>query len=347
MGPTIKDIAKEVGVSHSTVSRALNGDPRISAATRQKVLEAAERLGYQPNLSGRGLAHGKVFSIGLVIPDILEPFFARVVNGVSQVAYRAGFNLILYLTHADRRMEMAALQQIGHGRVDGMIIMARKVGRQSVLALRRHKVPIVLLIETMPEAGFDGVRVNNEGGAMQAVNHLLGLGHKRIACITGPRHASDARERLRGYRQAIRAAGVDPDAEGLIFKGNFTEQSGAEAVDRMIQLPPDRRPTAIVAMNDATALGAMNRLARHGIVVPDEMAVVGFDDMPFARFVHPGLTTVRQPIEELGKAAADLLIARIRGEVKEYREVVLNTQLIVRESCGSGRARSHPSEKEC
>jgi LacI family transcriptional regulator len=115
----------------------------------------------------------------------------------------------------------------------------------------------------------------------------------------------------------------------------------------MIQLPPDRRPTAIVAMNDATALGAMNRLARHGIVVPDEMAVVGFDDMPFARFVHPGLTTVRQPIEELGKAAADLLIARIRGEVKEYREVVLNTQLIVRESCGSGRARSHPSEKEC
>lgn len=339
MGTTIKDIARALGISHSTVSRALNGDPRISAETRRRVAEAARRLGYQPNLSGRGLAQGKVFSVGLVIPDVAEPFFGRVVSGVSQVTYPAGFNLVLYLTYADRQRELAALEQIGHGRVDGMIVMARKAGKQAILGLRRHGVPIVLLIETVRDSGFDAVRADNEGGALQAVRHLLALGHRRIAVITGPGHAADARERLRGYRRAMLEAGVDPDQEGLVYAGDFTEERGARAVDKMLRLSPERRPTAVFALNDAAALGAMNRLARHGLRVPEDVAVVGFDDMPFARYVHPGLTTVRQPIEELGRAAAELLLGRIRGEATEPREVVLGTELVVRESCGAGQGR--------
>ena len=219
--PTIKDIAKAVGVAHSTVSRALNGDPRISQATREKVLRVARELNYQPNVSARGLVRRQVLSIGLVVPDVSEPFYGRIVEGVDRVTYDAGFNLVLYITHADREREIAALEQIRQGRVDGLILMIRKAKSELVIEMKREGVPLVLLLQEIPGSGIDSVRVDNVGGALKAVRHLIDAGHRRIAFITGPSHAPDARERRRGYRMALEQAGISsqspPDRSGRLL----------------------------------------------------------------------------------------------------------------------------------
>lgn len=338
---TIKDIARAVGVAHSTVSRALNGDPRISKATREKVLQAARELNYRPNLPARALARGRVLSIGLVVPDVSEPFYGRIVAGVDRVTFDAGFNLVLYITHADRQRELAALEQIRHGRVDGMILMIRKARAQAVVELKEQGVPLVLLLQKIRGSGIDSVRIDNVGGAAEAVRHLIDGGHRRIALISGPSHAPDARERIKGYRAALDQAGI-PYREELVVRGDFSFASGFRAVDALLRGPASQWPTAIFAANDHMAMGAIKRLAERGIAVPRDIAVVGFDDIAPAAYFQPSLTTVRQPIDESGRKAAELLIARIQGAVQEPREIVLKTELVVRESCGAGQARERP-----
>lgn len=330
---TIKDIAKAIGVAHSTVSRALNGDPRISAATREKVLRAAQELNYRPNLSAKGLARRRVLSVGLVVPDVSEPFYGRIVAGVDRVTYDAGFNLVLYLTHADRERELAALEQIRQGRVDGLILMIRKAKAEAVIEMQREGVPLVLLLQEIPGSGIGSVRVDNAGGAIKAVRHLAAGGHRRIAMIVGPSHAPDSRERRRGYRQALKEEGIPFEPE-MIARGDYSFKSGYRAVDKLMSLPASRRPTAIFAANDHMAMGAIKRLTEIGVSVPGDVAVIGFDDIAPAAYYRPALTTVRQPIEESARRAAELLIGRIQGTVSELPEVELGTELVVRESCG-------------
>ncbi|HEX6971868.1 MAG TPA: LacI family DNA-binding transcriptional regulator [Limnochordia bacterium] len=332
--PTIKDIARAVGVAHSTVSRALNGDSRISLATRQRVLRAAAELGYSPNLSARGLVRGQVLSIGLVIPEVVEAFFGRIVHGADQVTFDEGFNLVLYVTHADVRREMAALEQVGKGRVDGMILMIRKLKEEAIRNAARAGVPLVMLMRSLQDAAVDTVRVENEDGAYRAVQHLTQLGHRRIAFISGYHHAQDSRERLRGYRRALRDAGI-PFRRALVMRGDFRESGGSAAAERLLSLPPAERPTAIFAANDRMALGVMDRLARSGVRVPDEVSVIGFDDIEQASYARPALTTVRQPVEEVGRAAARRLIDRIRGRECQERDIVLQTELVIRASCAA------------
>lgn len=330
---TIKDIAKAIGVAHSTVSRALNGDPRISEATREKVLRAARELNYHPNLSAKGLVRRQVLSIGLVIPDVTEPFYGRIVEGVDRVTYEAGFNLVLYITHADREREIAALEQIRQGRVDGLILMIRKAKAEAVIGMEGKGVPLVLLLQRIPGSGIDSVRVDNEGGASRAVCHLIEGGHRRIAMISGPSHAPDARERRRGYQRALKIKGISCDRE-LVVSGDYTFASGYRAVDKLMSVPVRQRPTAIFAANDHMAMGAIKRLTERGVGVPGDVAVVGFDDIAPSAYYRPSLTTVRQPIEESARQAAELLIGRIRDAVHEPRDIILGTELVVRESCG-------------
>lgn len=332
---TIKDVAKAVGVAHSTVSRALNGDPRISHETRERVLRAARELNYQPNVSARGLVRRKVLSIGLVVPDVTEPFYGRIVEGVDRATYEAGFNLVLYLTHADRRREIAALEQIRQGRVDGLILMIRKAKAEAVIEMKQQGVPLVLLLQQIRGSGIDSVRVDNAEGALAAVRHLIAGGHRRIALVSGPAQAPDAQERHRGYKTALEQAGIAYDAQ-LVVRGDFSFASGARAAEKLLHLPERQRPTAIFAANDHMAMGAIKYLAEHGIAVPQQMAVVGFDDLAPAAYFSPSLTTVRQPVEESGRQAAELLIGRIQGAVRESREIILKTELVVRESCGLG-----------
>lgn len=343
--PTIKDIAKYVGVAHSTVSRALNGDPRITAATREKVLAAAKRLGYRPNLSARALVKRRVLSIGLMIPEVTEPFYGRIVEGADQVTYTEGFNLILYLTHADPHREMAAFDQIKKGRVDGVILMIRQAKASAAFDILRAGVPVVLLLQQIPDAPIDHVRIDNILGARKAVEHLLNLGHKRIGFITGPQDALDAEERLIGYRQALEQTQL-PFESALVFSGDFTPSSGERAVEQIMQFEPAMRPTAIFAANDQMAMGAIKALGERGIRIPQDMAVIGFDDIEPASYFRPALTTVRQPIEEAARTAASMLVERINQSdsdretsslPEQGRVAVLDTELIVRESCGFRR----------
>lgn len=333
MATTIKDIARAIGVSHSTVSRALNGDSRISPETRWKVLRAAEEVGYRPNLSARGLARRQVLSIGLVIPHVSDAFYGRIVHGVDQVSFESGFNLVLYITHADRRREMAALDQIAQRRVDGLILIVRKVEAEAIIRLRHQQVPLVLLMHRIRGAEIDNVRVDNVDGAFKAVTHLVQLGHQRIAFIGGPSDAPDNRERHKGYRLALSEAGMPVDP-ALTFKGDFTEASGRAAASAMLKLPQGERPTAIFAGNDRMAIGAIEALLAQGIQVPEDVAVVGFDDIVPASYVRPALTTVRQRTDEMGAVSTRLLIDRLRGDVGGCREILLKTELIIRQSCG-------------
>src|SRR5690606_8054661 len=205
---------------------------------------AAQELNYRPNLSAKGLARRRVLSVGLVLPDVSEPFYGRIVAGVDRVTYDAGFNLVLYLTHADRERELAALEQIRQGRVDGLILMIRKAKAEAVIEMQREGVPLVLLLQEIPGSGIGSVRVDNAGGAIKAVRHLAAGGHRRIAMIVGPSHAPDSRERRRGYRQALKEEGIPFEPE-MIARGDYSFKSGYRAVDKLMSLPASRRPTAI------------------------------------------------------------------------------------------------------
>lgn len=332
MPVTIKDIARELGVAHSTVSRAIHDDPRISRETKQRVLEAVTRLGYRPNAAARGLVSRRIHAVGLVIPGVADMFYGRIVDGVDRAAYEAGFGLSLYLTHGERRRELDALAQVSERRVDGLIVMMRRSPKKVLLELAQQDIPLVLIEPQSLGLGIDSVRVDNRDGGYQAVRHLLNLGHRRIAFIAGPEGQRESRERWQGYRQALAEAGLSYDPE-LIQPGDYTEAGGTAAVQRWLQLPPARRPTAIFASNDRTAIGAVGALQAAGVCVPQEVSVIGYDDITAAAYARPALTTIRQPIEEMGATAARLLIDRLIQRRKSgCQEVLLKTELVVRQS---------------
>lgn len=332
MAVTIKDIARELGVAHSTVSRAIHNDPRISPETRSRVMEAVERLGYRPNVAARGLVSRRMQAIGLVIPVVADMFFGRIVDGVDRVTYEAGFGLSLYLTHAERRRELDALAQVSEQRVDGLILMARRLPKAALLEIISQKTPVVLLEPQILGLGIDSVRVDNRDGALQATRHLLDLGHRRIAFVTAPKESRENRERLQGYRDALASAGVAFDP-ALVVPGGYTEEAGATAVRQLFSLSADSWPTAIFAYNDRVALGGIAALQARGLAVPEDVSVVGYDDIESAAYLRPALTTVHQPIEEMGEAAARLLIERLnRRRRSGSQEVLLKAELVVRES---------------
>lgn len=332
MPVTIKDIARELGIAHSTVSRAIHDDPRISRETKQRVLEAVARLGYRPNAAARGLVSRRMQAIGLVIPGVADMFYGRIVDGVDRAAYEAGFGLSLYLTHGERRRELDALAQVSERRVDGLIVMARRIPNNVLLDLARQEIPLVLLEPQDLGLGIDSVRVDNRDGAYKAVRYLLDLGHRRIGFIAGPKGQRESLERWQGYRQALAEVGLPYQPE-LVQPGDYTEAGGAAAVQRWLQLGPAKRPTAIFASNDRSAIGAMAALQEAGVRVPEEISVMGYDDIAAAAYSRPAITTMRQPIEEMGATAARLLIDRlVRQRKSGWQEVLLKAELVIRES---------------
>ncbi|MBE3583516.1 MAG: LacI family DNA-binding transcriptional regulator [Limnochordaceae bacterium] len=333
---TIKDVARELGVAHSTVSRAIHNDPRISAETRSRVLAMAEKMGYRPNAAARGLVCRRMQAIGLVIPAVADSFFGQITDGVDRVTYDAGFSLSLYVTHGELRRELDVLSRLSERRVDGLILMVRRLPRKLLLSLAEQPIPIVFVEPQVVGLGFDCVRVDNRDGERQAVRHLLELGHRRIAFISGPKDSRESRERLAGYREALLTAGVTPDPQ-LVLPGEYTEAAGAAAAQRVLEMPAEQRPTALVAFNDRIAIGAMSALQQAGLEIPRDMSLVGYDDILPATYVRPQLTTVHQPIEEMGAAAARLLIDRLsrrRGPRanRNGQEVLLRAALVQRQS---------------
>jgi LacI family transcriptional regulator len=320
---TIRDVAARAGVSVATVSRVLNGKELVREATSAQVLEAARTLRYVPNIAARSLSIRRNQTIGIVLPEMHGEFFSEVIRGIDVAARREGYHILVSGSHSDGR-EMMEMVEAMRGRVDGMVIMAPDV---AVGEIGAH-LPLVLI--NSRDEGRDAIVIDNYGGARAMMRHLASLGHERIAFITGPAQNADARERLRGYRQSMRGN----DGKTIEVRGDFTEASGHAAALEIAAMKP--RPTAIFAANDSMAIGALAALAEEGVRVPEDVAVVGFDDIPIARYVTPQLTTIGVDIAELGRRAFAVLLDLIdHPRARDPRRERIDTTLVVRKSCGS------------
>ncbi len=309
---TIKDIARQAGVSPSTVSRVLNSTKPVAGDKRALVLAAVERLQYRPNAVARGLARGRSMTVGVLVQDINSPFFAQIVSGIEQGLDREGYRPMLTTTHwrTDNQEEVRSLQLLLERRADGVIVVGSHIPDEILRAVARQ-VPMVAV--TRRVEGLEGqcLYVDNHGGAYRATRYLIGLGHTRIAHIRGTPGHPDAADRHAGYCQALAEAGM-PINERLIVDAQFTERSGLAAVEELIAR--GERFTAIFAANDQSAYGVMLGLFNHGYRIPSDVSVVGFDDQFLSAYTLPPLTTVHHPSHEMGKAAATGLLHLIDNQ---------------------------------
>ncbi len=329
MGVSIKDIAKAAGVSHTTVSRALRDDPRISEQTRNLVHRLAAEMGYSPSAIARGLATGKTNTVGMVVTTISDPFVAPIAQGTERKAMEAGYSLILSQSGADPDRELAAVRLLRERRVDGVIVTASRVGELYTPLLSELKVPIVLINNQKGGGYLHSIYVDDFAGAKMAVGLLIDLGHRDIAYIACPERERSNRNRMNGYKAALESRGISVNERLILqLEGKDDMARGAAAVEEILSL--DERPTALFCYNDMTAIGALQALHESGVRVPEDISIVGFDDVPISSVVCPALTTVAQPKEEMGVKAMEMLLALIEGEERE--NVVVKPRLVVRSS---------------
>ena len=329
---TIKDVAREAGVSIGTASQGLRGSAVVREATRRRVLAVAKRLRYQPSALARGLVTRRTHTVGLLISDIANPFFIHAVRAVEDVAQENGYNVILCNTDEDPAKETQYLRVLMEKRVDGIILATTAGSLRMVREVRWRRIPLVLFDRELPGVATDTAKVDGVLGGRLATEHLLGLGHRRIAIIHGPVVRSTGAERLQGYLLALQAAGVRPDP-ALIREGNFKQDSGRELARQLLDLSPP--PTALFCTNNLMTVGALHALGERGVRIPSDLSLVGYDDMEWWTLTHPPLTTVGQPVYDLGQKAMRLLLAQIgREKARRPQRVVLKPELILRESCG-------------
>ena len=327
---TIKDVAREAGVSVATVSRVWNEAAFVSAETRQRVAAVATRLGYSPHGAARSLITRTTHALGVLLPDLYGEFFSEIIRGIDHTAQAAGYHILVSSSHESKDEIDAALRSM-RGRVDGMIIMSPDLEARRTLHALQGSFPVVLLNGGAETKAFDTITIENHEGAREMVRHLVARGHTRIAMIGGPERNYDAAERLRGYYTALTESGIEHEAS-LVVPGDFSELSGHSAVSQLLELEP--RPTAIFAANDSMAIGALSALREKGLCVPDDMAVAGFDDIPLARYMNPPLSTVHVDISQLGERAAALLLTSLRKDNGPHQQLQLPTTLVIRASCG-------------
>jgi LacI family transcriptional regulator len=325
---TIKTVAREAGVSPMTVSRVLNGHPHIADETRQNVIRVIEELGYVPDRYARTMRTNKTDTIATVIPDITNPFYPEFERGLQDIADQLNYDLILYNTDGILAKEKKTLRSLQTNRVDGVIAVFFQLDEKELQTL---DVPVVLLSQkpdTTPCC--DTVYVDNAAAAQTAVEHLIERGHKCIGMIAGSEGAPPHYSRIAGYRQALAAKGILFD-ELLIRSGDFNESGGYQGMQALLKL--DTCLTAVFAANDLIAMGAMLAIREAGLNVPDDIAIVGLDDIPAARLVHPPLTTVSQHQSQIDRKAAELLFERLNGEAPDTcRTIEMPYELIIRET---------------
>lgn len=330
----IEDIARASGVSRSTVSRVINDDPNVSAKTRGKVLEVVKRLNYHPHAAARSLAAGRTRVLGLVIPMgvaalFSDPYFPLLIQGVSSACNARDHSIMLWL--ADPEYERRTIRQILHGSfIDGVILASQLNDDPIGHALIEGSLPFIHIGRHPTNDTLHYVDVDNLAGAQEAVMHLLRLGRRRIATITGPQNMIAGFDRLAGYEAALRQRGLLVEPE-LIADGEFSEAGGYVAMRRLLPQHPD----AVFAASDTMAVGALRAIREHGLRIPDDLALVGFDDMPFAANTTPPLTTIRQPVTRTGAIAAETLIDLVEHPQQPPRRILLPTELVIRQSCGA------------
>jgi DNA-binding LacI/PurR family transcriptional regulator len=338
---TARDVAELAGVSRTTVSFVLNEVPgmRISDETRQRVQEAALQLSYHPDATARRMVSGRTNVIGFVLRQSSDQVFAdqflpQVLNGLSHAATAQGYHVLIEAIPPEDDSD-AYIRLIRERHVDGIVLSGPRIDDKELLSFHAEGWPVVLMGQ-LPNTDLMFVDVDNVGGAATATQHLIALGHRRIAMITNAKRTyTAAADRLAGYQQALQAADI-AYTETLVECGDFTLQSGRAAMTKLLERDP--RPTAVFVGSDTVALGALQAIRTGGLRVPEEMALVGFDDVPFVEFVDPPLTTIRLPAYGLGWGAADLLIRAINKEDIQQPRVLLESELIVRQSCGAKRS---------
>jgi LacI family transcriptional regulator len=345
--PTIKDVANIAGVSTATVSATLNGTSFVSAELRERVLAAVRELGYAPDAIARSLKQGRTQLIGLVVADITNPFFNELTQVIEALAQEIGFTVLLCDTNQEYRRELEYLRLMRTYRVEGMILAP--TGHPSDYEageVREMRMPVVLVDRTLPFLPFDSVTLNNHLAAMEATNHILELGHRRIGMIGGSDHLSVALERKEGYRAALERQGIDFDVH-LVRDGSFREEDARVACREILTCA--NRPTALFVANNHMLVGVMRAMAELGLRCPQDLSVVSVDDFRWANAFTPRLTTVAQPVPEIGQAAMQLLLDRLSGAApREPVHIVMQPTLLVRDSTlrwrrASDRARNTPS----
>jgi LacI family transcriptional regulator len=329
--PTIRDVAKLAGVAPITVSRVVNNSGYIRPETRERVLAAVSQLGYVPNTLARSLRSRQTGMLALVITDITNPFFTTLARGVEDAASQAGFNVLLCNTDESEEKQDKYLHALLQKRVDGVVLVPARSHNEPVRFIHQQGVPVVVADRSIPHAEADVVRCDSEDGAYQLVRLLLALGHRQIALLNGPQDASTAADRAAGYRRALTEAGINPDSQA-VYSGGFTQASGYALANHALAASP--RPTALFAANNFIAIGALKALQAANVRVPEEISLVGFDDLPEALVTFPFLTVASQPAYEMGQIATQVLIERISEEkpAHAYREIVLPTVVVERKS---------------
>lgn len=318
-------------VSTATVSRVLREPQYGMPATRARVLDAVKKLKYQPNVLARNLRQSQTGFVIVVLPDITNPFFSKIVRGMEDVAHSMGYNVLLCNTDNDPAREADYIRLLQGRGADGIIFLTARVETAFILQLA-GTTPLVLACEYVDGLPVPSVSIDNRSAAFTATQHLLAQGHTRIGMINGPGSIILCRDRLAGYRLALEGAGL-PCLPELVLEGNFHVQSGSDCMTALLDLPEP--PTAVFCANDEMAMGAIQTIRSHGLKVPDHLAVVGFDDISFASVWDPPLTTVAQPTYEIGATAMRLLLAQIRGETLPVTQVVLRHSLVIRRSSGA------------
>ena len=331
----LADVAERAGVSVSTVSRVINRPDMVDSETRSEVEAVLNEVNYRPSRVARRLKNdrGEAQLLGVIIPDIQNPFYSEIVRGIEDVAYARDYAVILCNTDEDRDRERFYLDVLHGESADGVILPPlSQEGETAALDIESIDLPVVCFDRRLPGDPVDTVVVDNRRGAKEMTTHLLNLGHERIGLICGPASLSTSTERLQGYEDALSARGLSVD-DDLVHMGPPRRETGRTLSEKLLRSP--NPPTAIFAANNQLLLGTFETVQERGLSIPEEVAVVGFDDAPWAKFFNPPLTTVRQPTYEIGKQAAERLFARIEAPDESPRLITLEPSLQIRRSCGS------------
>lgn len=328
---TAMDVAHASGVSLATVSRVLNGYEFVKESTRTRVMEAVEQLGYVANWQARSLASGSSGIIGLVVPNLDMGYVGSIVQAIDQELERTNYDLILYTSHRHPGKESFYVNAIANGMTEGLLLVVPKTQETYLDALRKQNFPYVLVDQADATENSNVVVASNWQGAYDATSYLIQLGHTRIAFITGSLAVRSAVDRLEGYKAALADCDI-PFRKELVTEGDYQQQTAYKCAINLLQ-NLDSPPTAIFASNDLSAFGAMDAARECGFRIPDDISIIGFDDIPQADLVYPKLTTVRQPLDKMGEVAVKLLMEQIENPDRPPQRAILPTQLIIRDSC--------------
>jgi LacI family transcriptional regulator len=327
---TMKDVALRAGVSTATVSHVINETRFVSGELKARVYQAMRELNYRPNAIARSLRRRRTHNLGMILPDISYPFLAEVARGVEDAGFELDYNVILCDSNGNLEKEATCIGILQEKKVDGIVFVAAGESSSHVQALIEQGIPVIVCDRELPEVEVDTVIADNVGSGYQATEYLIGLGHRRIGCIAGPPMLEISNKRVEGYKRALEQHGI-PLREESIAGGDFRCRGGYEAMGELLAL--DEPPTAVFACNDLMAIGAICAASQKRLRIPQDVAIVGCDDIALASFTNPSLTTVAQPKHEMGAAAVEMLVKRIGDKDRPPTRKLLPTELVLRDSC--------------